>query len=573
MKITLPQYIPSTPGVYKFLWKGKKILYIGKAKDLSKRVKQYFMPGSMWKQDMMYSAVSIEFIQTTTEEEALLLEEALIKQYKPDYNKLLKHNTNYLYIRYTNEEFPKVEIVRKRKNDKATYVGPKQRSKMLYNTMKYLRRIFKRRTMSKVQFNKWIIDMDFHLWLDQWRSLINKMDTDEGIEKAKTMKIDTTITREEYKKEYWSRLKLLKKFLEWDTKSILKHLEGDIEKHAELQNFERCSSLRDMHSYILERESRQQAVVQDTTWTWYHITLYALKAITVIVSIKLFEGKIIDIITEQYSSSDRDITEIAQSITVEYEVTKYHQDEEKISLLTKPNSLKWKKKRNMLDAFSKTILDSYIASHAFDKHSVMSELLMSLQQRYELKEVPYQIECVDISHFSWSDASGWISNFLNGLPMKKGYRQYKIAKENAGDDYASLKEVLTRRFWLAHDIVEADLHLPELFIIDGGKGQLWILEWILEEYPTFATLIQGKMTIVALWKGSARSRKWKSDGNVEIIYKMHEGWVIEYPLLYDQADQLLVRVRDEAHRFSNRYRKKQMSSERKSTTRNWKRTS
>jgi len=97
-------------------------LYIGKAKNLKKRVGQYFMPGSMWKQDMLHAASSVEYIETASEQEALLLEEELIKERLPDYNRLLKYNSNYVYIRYSDEEFPKIEIVRKRKKDKAVYI-------------------------------------------------------------------------------------------------------------------------------------------------------------------------------------------------------------------------------------------------------------------------------------------------------------------------------------------------------------------------------------------------------------------------------------------------------------------
>lgn len=138
------------------------------------------------------------------------------------------------------------------------------------------------------------------------------------------------------------------------------------------------------------------------------------------------------------------------------------------------------------------------------------------------------------------------------------YRQYKIetVTEGSSDDYQSLKEVLIRRCKLTKDHIWTQL-LPDLLILDGGKGQLGIIRELAKEYPTIHTLLQ-QVDIVALGKGEARQRSKKLTGAPEMIYKFWKNReMLEYPVLYTHADQLIINLRDEAHRFANRYRKKQ----------------
>lgn len=156
-----PSYLPATPGVYQFLDAKDNILYIGKAKQLAKRVAQYFSPGSLRKQEMVNDAAKIVYIETPTEEDALLLEDNLIKKHLPEYNKLLRTNSNYVFLKVSRGPFPAFMIVKKRVNDGSTYIGPRYRSAQLRQMLRYLRHIFKFHTMKPSEFAKGVLSTDY----------------------------------------------------------------------------------------------------------------------------------------------------------------------------------------------------------------------------------------------------------------------------------------------------------------------------------------------------------------------------------------------------------------------------
>jgi excinuclease ABC subunit C len=184
--------------------------------------------------------------------------------------------------------------------------------------------------------------------------------------------------------------------------------------------------------------------------------------------------------------------------------------------------------------------------------------LLTIQKKYQLKKFPYRIECIDISHLSGWRVSGGLSCLLGGIKYFHWYRRYKI-KATKGDDYESLKELLERR-------EKNGWELPDLMILDGGKGQLWIVKKLCKEHPERKKILTQR-DIIALGKGEARNKSkiWakSTKGLVsEKIYQLDTKLAIhEQALTYDQADKILLQARDEAHRFANSYRKKQMSQE------------
>ena len=195
--------------------------------------------------------------------------------------------------------------------------------------------------------------------------------------------------------------------------------------------------------------------------------------------------------------------------------------------------------------------ESYIISSSFENKNIMNELLLWLKNRYNLENYPYKIECIDISHFSWDYTSGWLVSMRWWIVNKKYYRQYKINKATKSDDYASIKELITRRF-------KNKDNLPDLFVIDWWKWQLWVLKDILLSDPKF-TEIYNQIDFVSLWKWEARKNSSKLKWAKEIIFKFDNNFdIIWKELIYDNIDRLLINLRDEAHRFSNKYREKQM---------------
>ena len=194
-----------------------------------------------------------------------------------------------------------------------------------------------------------------------------------------------------------------------------------------------------------------------------------------------------------------------------------------------------------------------------------NDLLDTLKQRYEFPKLPYQIECLDISHLQWDQTSWGLSCLLGGVPEKKLYRKYKI-KTVKNNDYLALQEVLIRRFQLWKK-EKTDLHLPDIFILDGGKGQLWILEELAKEYPELKQLrSQVQFCALGKWEARSKSHIWyqskKSDQTIaEKRYLRKNNKIQSFDLVYDEADRLLTKLRDEAHRFANFYRKQQAKIE------------
>ena len=156
------QHIPKDPGIYIFKNKKNQILYIGKAKNLQKRVSQYFTPGSVWKQDMVAQATNIEFVHVNNESEAIYLESNLIRKHQPPYNNLLKADNSYVYIKIPKEDFPPILITRYKTNDGSTYIGPKHHTRELKNFLQYLRLLYKYRTSKKTEFTKGVLSSDFY---------------------------------------------------------------------------------------------------------------------------------------------------------------------------------------------------------------------------------------------------------------------------------------------------------------------------------------------------------------------------------------------------------------------------
>ena len=224
-------------------------------------------------------------------------------------------------------------------------------------------------------------------------------------------------------------------------------------------------------------------------------------------------------------------------------------------------------------------------------------MFATLQKRYHLKHIPYRIECIDISHLSGGRTSGWLSCLMAGLPYKKWYRRYKISgKQKAwspkpSDDYEALQELLERRFSpsLKERGSGGEGELPSCLVIDGGKGQLNVVKKLCKDPKRKEIANQIDIISLGKWEARTKSNIWKltetkklmaslikeevsadADGGfvrpnkliTEIIYRLDQNLKIhETNMVYDQADKILLKARDEAHRFANNYRKKQMSKE------------
>ena len=374
-----------------------------------------------------------------------------------------------------------------------------------------------------------------------------------------------------------------------------------IQTCIETQNFERASRLKEVYQW-LEQFREKQSVVLDVNVTGWIYKLVKINDRYVYVLVHLNQGRLVDLIRNKLSLDDTSLNEILALFESDYGsmhlTTAHGKRYTRIE-----NILKWEKqeknnsRESLIDyvdkhlptgvigvgssikkfnAFAKEVdvlldkfLDAYVISSSREKESVMNDLLKELQQRYYLKKFPYRVECIDISHLSGGWMSGGLSCIIGGINYKRHYRKYKIKTAKKWDDYKSLEEIITRRFKLQKTKTEEQIDkevlndLPDLFILDGGVGQLGVVKKMKKTYLQLNTLCE-HVQFASLEKWDARSRSSKSSWAKEVLHILaDDGTIISKEFSYDKADKLLSWLRDEAHRFANAYRKKQMSKERK----------
>lgn len=387
---------------------------------------------------------------------------------------------------------------------------------------------------------------------------------------------------------FWGRTKLLKDY-------IMERLEDAVRK----QHFEYAAQIRDMYAKV-DILTERQNVVLSRPITGNIVEIKMIGEWWVCCMVKLFEWKIIDIIRYKQHQNDGDVSSLVTAFNrevVEFQWS-YHKEwkltpcddiikcdesmEDGTALIGIDTD-----KRMLNEALHETIallersIDAYVLTSAFETDNLMNELLKTLHARYDWKKFPYSMECLDISHLSGWWVSWGLSAMKEWLPNKKWYRRYKIkwkvkttgkkkkieAVEEQqqmetfaqSDDYSSLAEVLTRRFGLGKKC--EDNYLPDVFIIDWGKWQLGILKSLYESSEDFREIYE-KIQFCSLGKWEARERSAKSKWAKEKVYMFDDNfYIVEKELCYDDADRLMTQIRDEAHRFANAYRKKQMSTE------------
>ncbi len=578
--ITLSQIqkiqIPTDPWVYIFkTWKDK-ILYIWKAKNLKKRIWQYFAPWSVWKQDMLSQADNIQRIKTNSEQEALFLEESLIKQHQPEFNRLLKNNTQYVYIKISKEKFPQISITRKKTSDSNFFIWPKNHTKNLKKFLSYIKSFYKLRDCSNSVFKKWKLCTKYDFWLCKW--WCNNISTNE----------EELLNDESYQKI----VKKIKEFFNGKTNFIKKDLFEEINKAIEKQNFERAGQLKEFYMELNDRTERQTVIlnkdVSGIVWQISKINIEnkitdqtSKKSGFYVFSIsKIVDWKIIDVIRWKEFAHEIDFSTLIQNIQNEFNIkidqkqvaNWWLQDVIHFQNLNKKIS---SKELSEIRYFLENSVQSFIASDSFQTYSIMNELLQTIQNKYFLQNFPYKIECIDISHFQGERTSGGLSCMIWGLPYPKGYRRYKI-KTSQNNDYKSIKEVLTRRFQ------KNKKDFPDLFIIDGWIWQLNIVKNVILENKDFSDIF-ANVDFLALWKWEARDKNkiniWKIKKTrlkklekkdifeqkkiAEKVYFFNKDFdIVSIDIEYNESDKILTKIRDEAHRFANLYREKQMQKDR-----------
>jgi len=535
---TILKTLPGQPGIYKYFDAKNELIYVGKAKNVRKRVSSYFTKTfTGYKTHELVQRIDrIEFTIVDSEQDAFLLENSLIKQFQPKFNINLKDDKTYPYLVIKNEPFPRIYLTRNKINDGSEYLGPFTSVGKVRELLSFIKEFIPLRTCKlnlseeNIQKNKFKVCLEYHLGncKGPCEGLQSKEDYDEGLQQIRQMikgNLGPVIHR--YKEEmnyYVSNLQFEK------AEMIKKKLDGLENYQARSVIVSKSISNVDVFSILREKDTAyvNYLMVQNGTIVQTH---------TIILEIKLDETDeeilmlaIIDLRAKFNSLS----SEVVVPFSLNYEGEEF--------VVTIPRA---GDKKKLLDLSEKNV--NYFMEEMRRKKMLRlegssdqqkKEVLLELQESLHLPEFPSQIECFDNSNFQGSYPVAAMVYFKNGLPDKSNYRKFNIKTVQGINDFASMKEVVSRRYVR---LLNDDLPLPQLIIIDGGKGQLNAAMEGLKEVG-----MDGKTTVVGLAK------------NEEEIFFPGDKESIKLPW-NSESLKLIRRIRDEVHRFGISFHRNQRS--------------
>lgn len=522
--------IPDNPGVYLMKNEKGKIIYVGKAKNLRNRVSSYFKNINSHNAktlELVKNIRDIEFFICKTEVEALILENNLIKKNKPKYNILLKDEKTYPYIKFTREKFPKIEVVRstKRLNEKADYFGPYPMG--IFFAAKSLLKIFPMRDCNRNMEKITKPCLKYHMNTCPAPCMYKDIET-----------------------EYNVNVENFKSFLKGHQSDILDILEKRMKHFSDNMEFERAINEREKIN-SLKRMLETQIIEYSKEINEDVFVFEEKREFVFLCVLNIREGKVINknhIKISMEKSQEDDLFERL--------ITSYY---EKRSI---PRNIicdmRYEDKSQLIKEWSKIEKGKEIKMHFPKIHSrryellemgylnlkeevekylrqkkVVQEGLRNLKKTLRLSSHPYRIECFDISNIQGKDAVAAMTVAIDGEVTPKEYRHFKITVKDTPDDFLMMREALTRRY----SKLEID-QLPNLILIDGGKGQLGVATEVLEKL--------GKIEYTDIISIAKRE---------EEIFKSYES----DPYLFEREDEtlkILQRLRDEAHRFGITHHRK-----------------
>lgn len=530
--------LPSLPGCYIYYNSDNEIIYVGKAKILKRRVKSYFnrKHHDSVKVNILVSQIDhLEYIITNTEVEALILESHLIKKHKPRYNILLKDDKKYPYFLITDEDFPRIQIVRKRNinPEKGKYYGPYTNIRAMHSTLDFLKKIFPLRQCKTPKFkNRPCLYYHIGKCLAPCQNMVTS-------------------------KEYKAIVQQAELFLSGKQTELMKQLMEQIQKYSDTEQFEKAARLRDSYFDLQKTLEKQKVVYENTKLNEDIISLQHEDGILAIVIMMIREGRLIDKKDFTYEVEEEDKTEFFETFFKEYYNTLslefpdrivsneleavgnkalYEEWLEIISgkkvKISYGKSVQGKELQSLADKNAQVILDNAKLSKMSKIRDDFNQIGSYLKEKLKLNNFPYRMECYDISHIQGTNTVASVVTFINGLSKKSEYRKFKVkSTEGKPDDFLSMKEVLTRRL---SRLGEKGWDKPDLIIIDGGKGQLSSVMQIVEE-----------MGITGIDFVSLAKRQ-------EEVFLPHCSKSILLPR-ESSALFLIQRIRDEAHRFAITY--------------------
>jgi excinuclease ABC subunit C len=535
---TILKTLPHNPGIYKYFDEKKELIYVGKAKNIRKRVSSYFTKTftGYKTHELVQRIVSIEFTIVDSEQDAFLLENALIKQFQPKYNINLKDDKTYPYLVIKNEPFPRIYLTRNKINDGSEYLGPFTSVGKVRELVNFIREFIPLRTCKlnltdqNIQKQKFKVCLEYHLGncKGPCEGFQSKEDYDEGLQQIRQMiKGNLSPVIQRYRKEinyYVAQLQFEK------AEVIKKKLDGLESYQAKSVIVSKSFSNIDVFSILREEDIAyvNYLMVQNGTIVQTH---------TIVLEIKLDETNeeiLILAIIDFRKKFNSLASEVIIPFPIEYEGEDFSitipkaGDKKKLLDLSEKNVnyfIEEMKRKKMLRLEGKTDTEK-------------KQVLVQLQKDLHLPAVPTQIECFDNSNFQGSYPVAAMVFFKDGMPDKNEYRKFNIKTVSGINDFASMKEVVSRRY---KRLLNENLPLPQLIIIDGGKGQLSSAVEGLNEIG-----MQGKTTVVGLAKSE------------EELFFPGDQESIKLP--WDSESlKLIRRIRDEVHRFGINFHRNQRS--------------
>ena len=523
--------MPEKPGSYQYYDENHTIIYVGKAKNLKRRVSSYFHKEvDRYKTKVLVSKIfDISYTVVNTEEDALLLENSLIKKYNPRYNVLLKDGKTYPSICVTNEYFPRIFKTRHINKKVGTFFGPYPHIGSMYAVLEVIKKLYKPRTCrfpitkQGVAEGKYKPCLEYHIH-NCGAPCINKQSYEE----------------------YQENMRQAREILKGNTREVGKYLYDLMMKNAELLRFEIAEEYKKKYQLLDEFEAKSEVVSHTITDVdVFTIVNDDANKNAFINYIHVKNGTINQSFTYEYKRKLEERDEELLITAIPEIRERFHSTSKEIIV---PFEMEWKlkdatffvpqrgDKKHLLELSEMNCkqykFDRLKQAEKLNPEQKQTRLMKELQVKLKLTKLPYQIECFDNSNISGADAVAGCIVYKGMKPSRKDYRKYNIKTVEGPDDYASMQEVVRRRY---SRMIEEETPLPDLIITDGGKGQMEVVREVIED----------ELHLEIPIAGLAKDDRHRTN---ELLYGFPPQTIALPP--ESELFKVLTQIQDEVHRYA-----------------------
>ena len=523
--------MPEKPGSYQYYDENHTIIYVGKAKNLKRRVSSYFHKEvDRYKTKVLVSKIfDISYTVVNTEEDALLLENSLIKKYNPRYNVLLKDGKTYPSICVTNEYFPRIFKTRHINKKVGTFFGPYPHVGSMYAVLEVIKKLYKPRTCrfpitkEGVAEGKYKPCLEYHIH-NCGAPCINKQSYEE----------------------YQENMRQAREILKGNTREVSKYLYDLMMKNAELLRFEIAEEYKKKYQLLDEFEAKSEVVSHTITDVdVFTIVNDEANKNAFINYIHVKNGTINQSFTYEYKRKLEESDEELLITAIPEIRERFHSTSKEIIV---PFEMEWKlkdatffvpqrgDKKHLLELSEMNCkqykFDRLKQADKLNPEQKQTRLMKELQSKLKLPKMPYQIECFDNSNISGTDAVAGCIVYKGMKPSRKDYRKYNIKTVEGPDDYASMQEVVRRRY---SRMIEEETALPDLIITDGGKGQMEVVREVIED----------ELHLEIPIAGLAKDDRHRTN---ELLYGFPPQTIALPP--ESELFKVLTQIQDEVHRYA-----------------------